>query len=370
MSAPVRVVLDVSAVPADPAGAGRYILELVRNLVGRDDVELTAVSRRSDAARWSALGAPVMAAAPDLRPARLVWEQVGLPRRLRHVGADVFHGPHYTMPERARLPKVVTVHDLTFFGHPEWHERSKVVLFRRAIAVAARRADALVAVSETTARRLRDRFPEHVPIHVIPHGVDHERFRPDDPGDDDDVLGRLGVRPPYVAFVGTVEPRKDVPSLVRAFDRIAGRHPDLRLVIAGTVGWGEDDFERVVAGAAHRDRVVRTGFVPDAAVPPLLRHAAAVAYPSLEEGFGLPALEALACGAALVTTEGSAMAEVTGGAAVLVPPGDAAALADALEGVVDGAAPDRAAGLAIAARYTWERTAAAHVEVYRSATGR
>lgn len=366
----MKVVLDASAVPPNPAGAGRYIVELTRRLAADDRVELALVTRNDDERRWSGLDAAVLAAAPRRRPVRLVWEQLVLPRSVRRLAADVFHGPHYTMPERARLPRVVTVHDLTFFDHPEWHERSKVAFFRRAIAVAARRADALVCVSEATARLLAERFPDHAPVHVVPHGVDHDRFGPDEPepGHDAAVLEQLGVRPPYVAFVGTVEPRKNVPSLVRAFDLIASRHADLTLVIAGTVGWGEDDLGRALAVSAHCDRVVRTGFLADDAVPSLLRQAAAVAYPSLEEGFGLPALEALACGAPLVTTAASAMADVTGDAALLTPPGDAEALAVCLEELVAGrrTAVMRARGIEIAATYTWEATADRHVDVYKS----
>jgi glycosyltransferase involved in cell wall biosynthesis len=137
-------------------------------------------------------------------------------------------------------------------------------------------------------------------------------------------------------------------------------------VLAGQTGWGLAETERALASARHADRVVRTGYVPDPAVPALLRQAAVVAYPALEEGFGLPALEALACGAPLVTTEGTAMAEMSGAAALLVPPGDVAALAHALaEGLVSGRGTERRAlGLAVAGERTWEASVAAHVEAY------
>ena len=118
--------------------------------------------------------------------------------------------------------------------------------------------------------------------------------------------------------------------LVAAFDLVAAADPDVVLVLAGQTGWGMAETERALAAARHADRIVRTGYLPDAAVPALLRQAAVVAYPALEEGFGLPALEALACGAPLVTTEGTAMAEMAGAAALLVPPGDVDALAEAL----------------------------------------
>src|SRR4029077_19450135 len=241
-----------------------------------------------------------------------------------------------------------------------------------AIKVAAQRASALICVSETTAAHLRRLLAPEAPIYVIPHGVDHSRFSPQGPeGNAGDLaaITRLGVRPPFVAFIGTIEPRKAVPFLVRAFDRMAVAHPDLRLARAGRDGGGGAEVESTIGPSRHRDRIVRTGYVPDETVPALLRPAAAVAYPSQEEGFGLPALEALSSGAPLVTTSGSAMEEVVGDAALLVPPGDVGALAGALELLVRGDArlgERRARGVTIAEHFTWEACAEAHVGVYRS----
>jgi len=378
--APLRLTLDVTAVPANPAGAGRYTVELARALGERSDVALTLVARRDDGRRWGGLGAAdrrprVMASAPTARPVRLAWEQLRLPALLRSVRPDVHHGPHYTMPERADVPCVVTVHDCTFFDHPEWHERSKVLVFRRAIRTAAKRAAAIVCVSETTARRLQALCPVEAPIVVAPHGVDHRRFTPAEPdvGSDTRALERLGVDPgrPLVVFVGTIEPRKGVADLVAAFDRVAASHPDALLVLAGQEGWGDQAVGRALGAADHPTQVRRTGYVPDDAVPALLRRARVVAYPSLEEGYGLPALEALACGTPLVTTSGTAMAELADGAAVLVPPGRPAALAEALDTLLSGdeagAEERRAKGLEVAAGRTWAASAARHLEAYRLA---
>ena len=366
----LRVCLDVSAVPAEPAGAGRYTMELAGALGRRQDVDMTLVAGDHDVARWEGLvpGSEVIGAAPHRRPLRLAWEQVGLPRLLARLDVALLHSPHYTMPEMASLPRVVTIHDLTFFDHPEWHERAKAPFFRRAIRVAARHADAVICVSRTTADRLAEVCPPSAAVAVVPNGVDLDRFSPEGDGDEA-LLASLGVEPPYVAFVGTLEPRKDVPTLVRAFDRVAGAHPRLSLVIAGSAGWGAKAVEDAVAAAEHSSRIVRLGYVGHEAVPALLRRASAVAYPSLAEGFGLPALEALACGAPLVTTTGSAMEEVTGGAALLFAPRDVDALAGALDMLVRGdagLASRRARGLAVAARHTWEACAASHVSVYRS----
>ncbi len=378
-SAPARlpVGLDVSAVPAEPRGAGRYVIELAGALHARAGLELRLQTRRSDGERWQALvpGAEVKAVVPDGRGRRLVWEQVASPRFVDRWGIAVHHGPHYTMPEVAKLPKVVTVHDLTFFDHPEWHEKVKVAVFKRATRAAAQLASAIVCVSDRTANRLEELVEPQCPVHVIPHGIDHRVFQPHgDPQADAAQVAALGLRPPYVAFVGTLEPRKDLATLVRAFDALAGDHAELQLAVAGGRGWGNEAFERAVAASPHASRIIRTGYVPDVALPPLLRQAAAVAYPSLEEGFGLPVLEALACGAPVVTTKGSVMEELAGGAAVTTAPGDPEALAGALAQMVrgdsgDGAASRMRLGLDVAGRYTWDAAAAAHEVVYREVAG-
>jgi glycosyltransferase involved in cell wall biosynthesis len=374
---PLSLSLDVSAVPARPAGAGYYIMELARGLCLRSDVALTMVSRRGDEARWQELAAGaagVVGAVPVSRPGRLLFEQTGFPRLLGSLGVRVHHAPHYTMPERSPVPCVVTIHDCTFFDHPEWHERSKAVLFRRASRRAARRAGALVCVSGVTAARLQAVCEVRVPIVVAPHGVDHARFTPVEPveGADAAILAASGVPldRPLVAFVGTLEPRKGVASLVAAFDRVAQSQSDAVLVLGGQVGWGLTDIERALAAARHPDRIIRTGYLPDAAVPALLRRSTVVAYPAIEEGFGLPALEALACGAPLITTAGTAMAEMAQGAACLVRPGDDDALTEALAAALEGgresseAARRRGLGLSVAAGYTWAASVAKHVEAY------
>jgi glycosyltransferase involved in cell wall biosynthesis len=376
--APLALSLDVSAVPVRPGGAGYYTMQIARGLRERPDIALTMISRRDDDARWRSLGlgpAAVLGAVPDSRPGRLLFEQARFPRLLRSLGVEVHHGPHYTMPGRAPVPFVVTIHDCTFFDHPEWHIRSKALFFRRAIRHAALHAGALVCVSELTATRLRACCEVRAPIVVAPHGVDHDRFRPaeDVLGADRAILLESGVPVdrPLVAFVGTLEPRKGVATLVAAFDRVAGSNPEAVLVLCGQPGWGLEETEEALARARHGDRIVRVGYLPDAAVPALLRQATVVTYPALEEGFGLPALEALACGAPLITSEGTAMAEMAQGAADLVRPGDIAMLADALEIALERgkespeATRRRSLGLTVAAQRTWSDSVSRHIEAYK-----
>jgi glycosyltransferase involved in cell wall biosynthesis len=275
------------------------------------------------------------------------------------------------MPLRSRIPTVVAMHDLTFFEHPEWHERSKVIYFRRMMRAAARRADVIITGSHDAADGLRARFDPPGEILVVHHGVDHARFSPTgDDSTDRAALAEHGITRPYIAFASTIEPRKDVPTLVRAFARVAPSHPDLQLVLAGGDGWGVAQARDAIASSGVATRILRPGYVSDATLAALFRRAEVIAYPSLVEGFGMPALEALASGAPLVTTSGSALEEVVGDAAVLVPPADVDALARALSNILDDptvAAGLRAAGPARAAAFTWERSIDAHIGAYRRA---
>jgi glycosyltransferase involved in cell wall biosynthesis len=370
----VRLLLDASAVPPRPAGAGVYTCRLAAALDRLGECDLHLLARRDDADRWPEIapGATVHAVVPPPRPARLAWEQLRAPALAARLGVDVWHGPHYTVPLRLRVPAVTTIHDLTFFEHPEWHERSKVLFFRRMIPASTARAAAIVAVSGATAEAVEEALKPAAPVLTIAHGVDHDRFHPAPLGAPADLtaLDPLGVRPPYIAFVGTIEPRKAVPTLVEAFARLAGDHPGLRLVLAGRDGWGTEEARAAIAASGVATRIVRVRWVPDGALPALFRQAAAVAYPSHEEGFGLPALEALACGAPLVTSAESPMAEIAGPAALLVPPGNAGALAWALNKVLtDTEIGDRLRreGPQSAAPYTWEASARLHLDAYRLA---
>jgi glycosyltransferase involved in cell wall biosynthesis len=347
-----------------------YTVALASGLSAHGTVDLHLLTRHDDAERWSRLApsATVHASAPARRPVRLAWEQARGPALADHVRADLWHGPHYTMPLRASVPCAVTIHDLTFFDHPEWHERSKVVYFRRMIRAAARRATTLICVSTFTANRLRALVAPRPDVEVIHHGVDHDRFTPNvDSTADLTALAAHGIEPPYIAFASTIEPRKNVPTLVRAFAAVAATRPELRLVLAGSDGWGAREASEAIAASGVATRVLRPGYLDDATIAAFFRRAAAVTYPSLEEGFGLPALEGLACGAPVVTSEGSALAEVVGDAALLVPPGDSDALAGAIARLLDDSALSqrlRVAGPARAAQFTWEACIDQHVDAY------
>ncbi len=372
----VRVALDVSAVPIQVAGAGRYVVEVARRLPAAG-VSTVLVTRRHDAQRWREWSPESVVASivPDARIGRLAYEAwlLGVSGAARN--ADVWHAPHYTMPRRSPTPTVVTIHDLTFFTNPEWHERSKVAFFRRAIRHSAIHADVLISVSDFTARQLTELVPNHAPVVVAPHGVDLERFNTDASFDDElfeqFALAR-DVR--YIFFVGTLEPRKGVDVLLQAFGDLAKVDPTIELWLAGQRGWGLVELDRAMARHSAAARIHNLGFVDAALLPALLRQAKAVTYPSRGEGFGLPVLEAMACGATVVTTGATVMADVAGDAAILVPAGDGAALAEALATVValsDGERERRGRRARRRAEsFTWDSSLSQHLVAYEMARGR
>ncbi len=369
----MKVALDVSAVPIKVAGAGRYVVELARRLPSRG-IDTTLVARRHDVERWRELSpegrlAPIV---PGGRAARLVTEALLLGSSATARASDVWHGPHYTMPRAGRVAAVVTVHDLTFFTNPEWHERSKVEFFRRAIKYSAAHARVLVSVSAFSARLLEEILPAHAPIVVAPLGVQLDKFTTTSPEDSQiRAAHRLEGGAPYIFFVGTVEPRKGLDVLLDAFRGVGGDDPSIELWIAGQSGWGVDPVESAIAEHPYRDRIRRLGFVDDALLGALYRGATVVAYPSRGEGFGLPVLEAMACGAQVVTTRDTVMAEVAGGAASLVPIGDAEALATGLLEVIRAGDAERASWSSRARlraeQFTWDACVDQHLVAYEMA---
>ncbi len=372
----MRVGIDATAVPMQRTGAGNYIVNLARTVGQVDSANEYVVFGKSmhEADLSPNGGIPnVRFIRQDFasRGARLAWEQVGLPRQVRALQLDVLHSPHYTMPLRHAARSVVTFCDMTFVLHPDLHQRVKRIFFPTMMRLSARRADRLIAISESTRDDLvRMWNVDRSKVTAIPLAADAE-FRPRSPEEIAEACGRYGLRPgDYILYVGMLEPRKNVDRLVEAFGTVANGLPDVDLVIAGRRGWMYDQIFARVEALGLRDRVRFTGYVPSQDLPALYGGARLFSYPSRYEGFGLPVLEAMSCGAPVVTTSVSSMPEVAGDAAILVAPDDVAGLAAALLRVSsDAACRDdlRCRGLARAKTFSWERCARETIAVYEAA---
>ncbi len=372
----VTVLVDATAIPQDRGGVGRYVEGLVGGLAPHSaagDLRLHVACRPRDAERLSLPGVEVHPGPERLarRPARLLWEQTSLARLARRLGAGVLHCPHYTMPIAGGLPTVVTVHDLTFFTDPALHGNLKGRFFRSAIRRAARHAAAIVTPSQATADELARLVRTRVPVVVAPHGVDPAEFHPPTEGEVEALRRRWELPAQWVAFLGTLEPRKNVPALLRGFAAEVAARPDApALVLAGGQGWdsGVDAAlqEAISAGAVVR----RPGYVPLGDLPALLGGATVVCYPSLGEGFGLPVLESMACGAAVLTTRALSLPEV-GGEAVAYCGTSAPEIGRGIAELLDDVDRRRSLGELArtrAATFTWSRSAEHHLHAYRSAT--
>ncbi|QRP51190.1 glycosyltransferase family 1 protein [Amycolatopsis sp. FDAARGOS 1241] len=371
------MLIDATAVPADRGGVGRYVDSLVAAL-DQDGARLTVVCQPRDLSLYDRLapGARVVPASPatSTRTARLTWEQATLPRLVRKLAADVVHSPHYTMPLASGAASVVTLHDATFFTDPVLHSSVKARFFRAWTVAALRRATLCVVPSQATAVELARVSPlRHADLEIIHHGVDSERFHPPSPEEIAAARAAVGIgRTPYLAFLGALEPRKNVPALIRGYARaVAGQRDAPALVLAGQPGW-DTQVERALDAVPHRLRVIRAGYLPFGTLAGFLGGAELVAYPSLGEGFGLPVLEAMACGAAVLTTRRLSLPEVGGDAVAYcgVGAGDvAAAITELL------ADPTRRAFLSAAAQerakeFSWATTAERHREAYAKAWDR
>ena len=286
------------------------------------------------------------------------WEHFDHPAVERWTGpVDVVHGTNFVVPPSPRAARLVTVHDLTPVRFPELCSPTSLrypTLIRRALDQGA----SVHTVSHSMAGEIVDHF--HVDparVHTIHNGLTPPSL----------PLPRDESALPYILAIGTVEPRKGLPDLVAAFDRIAGSVPDLQLNIAGPVGWGEDALDDARRSARHADRIHRIGWVEDRST--LMAGALLLAYPSLYEGFGLPPLEAMSLGVPVVTTTAGAIPEVVADAALAVAPRDTHALAEALLVVAtDAATRGRliAAGNERSHLFSWEKAGRELADLYRS----
>jgi glycosyltransferase involved in cell wall biosynthesis len=368
----MRVAFMGRSIRPGATGVGRYATNLVLALARRLPARSLNVFLTRDAPRrWN--GDVHELRAPFATPneyARAFWEQTFVPVQTRALGCDVYHSPNYIVPTAVTCPVVVTVHDLAYLRR-SLHRLTSHVYLSALTAFAVRRAQVVVAVSEHTRREVEARYPHAAGrTEVVYEGVD-PALAPPSPRGLAAFRRRMGLDDPYVLFVGTQEPRKNLVRLVHAYERTIDRTGlPHRLVLVGPRGWKIDDLDAAVERSPVRERIARVGYASDADLACWYAGADLFVYPSLQEGFGLPPLEAMAFGLPTVVSNRASLPEVVGDAGLAVDPCDVEGIATAMEGVLadrDLAARLADAGRRRAAAFTWDEAARRHVAIYERA---
>ena len=364
----MRVLLNALQA-GNRSGTGRYTEELANLLVGEHKGIEVHVAWPEHVPKGFAPEGYFHRIPSQGAGVRIRFDQFGIHKLARRIGADLIHFPANVGGLFGKTPTVLTVHDLSFFRDPRWYRWERAFYYRQSVRLTVRRAARILADSEATAADLREYLgvPDER-IAVIPLGCGPE-FNPDTKQDTPGLRERMQLPGRFLLFVGTLEPRKNVAQLIEAFDRIADGIPQ-DLVVAGREGWKTGPIHEALNRARHRGRIHLPGFVAHEDLPTLLRMADAFVFPSVCEGFGLPPLEAMACGTPVLTSNISSLPEVTGDAAVLVDPVSVDAIADGLNRVsTDDALREelRSRGIERAAGFTWRRTAELTREAYERA---
>jgi glycosyltransferase involved in cell wall biosynthesis len=302
------------------------------------------------------------------------WWTIGLPRYILRKSFALFHGTNYDVPLWKRCPTVLTIHDLSLLLHPLTHEPGRVRRARRRLPLMARAATMIITPTESVRGEVCAHLgvsPEKV--FAVPEAP-RDNFRPINAAQSERTRKRLGVEDGFLLFVGTIEPRKNLRVLVQAFKEVS-RATDARtqLVIAGKKGWLTDDLFAELKASGVAERVLFTGYLPDEDLCALYSSCTAFVYPSLYEGFGLPPLEAMACGAPVIASRIPSLSEVTGPAARLFAPGNPSELAQHIITLLADEAQRRhlsSLGRKRAAEFSWNQTALKTLEVYAEAKER
>jgi len=368
----MMVCLDLSAAAQERAGLGRYAASLGQALVS--------------------VGAPLTAFVNDTRNSHLAPPLNRLPTRSVHLarkpwrlraaatyfgapsldavfaGMQVYHATEHLLPRLKHVGGVFTLHDVAYLRYPQYHLLQNRLFLSFMMPRFLAQADRVITISESTRRDALQHYAlDPAKIDVIAEGVE-PRFTPEVAAEQVSAVRAVYNLPArFILFVGTIEPRKNLPALLEAYAALRAKHPDVGLVIAGGKGWLYQRFFERLAALGLQDVVKRTGFVPDEQLPALLNAAEVFAFPSHFEGFGLPPLEAMACGVPVVCSNASSLPEVMGEAGLLVPPDDKRAWVEALDRLLSDPALRQdlvVRGLARARLFTWETAARQTLAVY------
>jgi Glycosyltransferase len=369
----MKIALDLTSTPKNKTGIGRYLYNLVYALqqvdtkneyylfIQDDDVDgfdLREKNYHIVPANSKILRRPYL---------RILWEQVVFPFRLKRLGIDLLHSTYFTMPYLCPVKKIVTFHDMTYFIFPEVHTALKREMFKAYIRLSARAADGILSISNHTAKDiLAYSKPKNRDIFISPLGVDWRFY--EDNTVNADVLSQYGIESEYFLYVGTIEPRKNILRLLKAYNALdKAVREKYKLIIAGKKGWLYKEIFEYMRENDLDKYVHFTGYVKDEDLPVLYKAAKLFLYVSIYEGFGIPVVESMACGVPTITSKSSSMEEIAGDAALLVNPFNENEIRDAILNLLSDSelcSELTSKGYERAKEYNWLKCAQKTAEAY------
>ena len=332
-----RIAIDMTSTPKNKTGIGRYIKNLVESLEKIDSENHYYLLVQSDDLDGFNISAnnftfiPVNSKLLRKTYLRILWEQLVLPFRLKKLKIDLIHCPNFTAPYFSKVKKVIVLHDLTYFFLPEMHTPLKRELFKMYIRISAKKADALITISENSKYDIEKYFPEAViKTTITPLGASNN-FYLFDKSKPVDIHTKYNLPNNYILYVGTIEPRKNILNLIKAYEKLPIQTKlNYKLVLAGKTGWLYQDLLSYHQNSSDKDNIIFSGFIAEGDLPYLYKQASLFAYVSFYEGFGIPLIESMACDTSYITSNTSSMKEIAKDAAILVDPNNPDDIADAI----------------------------------------
>lgn len=368
----MKIGLDATAIPLKRMGAGVYTFQLIQALAKIDLTNKYYIFAQQEHINQLKINQPnfhFITVNASSRPLRLLWEQTLLPLQISQHRIDVLHSPHYTMPGIKACKSVVTFHDMTFQLFPEMHEKSKRIFFQTMMRLSASHADKLISVSHSTSLdliRLLNVHPSKISVISSAANPIYRQLLSDEV---EKVCHLYNlIKNNYLLFVGALEPRKNIPILIRAYSKLVAHFPEIPLVIVGKKGWMYESIFELVVSLDIQNKVIFLGYVPESDLVSLYNGARLFVYPSAYEGFGFPVLEAMQCGTPVITSNISSMPELAADAAILVEPGDVEGLFNSIKLLLSDNKLSKQLsklGLARSANFTWFRTAKETIDTYQ-----
>lgn len=373
----MRVAIDFRSTIGQPAGIGRFTNNLVKQIAlldTRNNYVLYSFYPIKPAREIGELikKHPNFSLKTNPVPGRIMrylWDYFKIPIEFSIGEVDIIHIMDFLIPKIRKAKLIVTIHDISSILFPQWHTRYTKRWVRNRIHLAKEKADRIIVDSIHTKKDLVQTLGVSEDLITVIYGGVGEQFQPIK---DQEILKRVKkrcrIRDKYLLFLGTLEPRKNIPGLIRAFHKIKNRFSDYQLVIAGKKGWKFQEIFKTVEELKLEDRVIFTGYLPEEDIPSLYSGAELFVYPTLYEGFGFPPLEDMACGTPVITSNLSSLPEVVGEAGILIDPNDIDELSQAMESVLSDENLKRelrAKGLRQAAKFSWEKCAQETLKVYQ-----